>query len=184
MEVPGEHQTSAATNGDAVDERELDSAAGIGPRVSAVFTAAEQAAEHILTMARAEVVDMRREAEAEVAAMRAAQRQEAGREAQQILDDARAEADRIRAEAREHARGTEETARRREAWINEGIRLAIERAEWGRRGLEEVISRLGDFVVRPPTEWPDLPREPVRELGPAAPTIEPSGDGERADAGT
>ena len=179
MQVP-EDPARATASPESVDERELDSAAGIGPRVSAVFTAAEQAAEHILTMARAEVEDMRREAAAEVAAMRAAQRQEADREAQRIVDEARAEADRIRAEAREHARATEETARRREQWIDEGIRLATERAEWGRRGLQEVVSRLEDFVVRPPTEWGDLPRDSIPEFDPNAAPPPPSSDGERA----
>jgi hypothetical protein len=180
VQVPGEHKTGAAVNGEPGSERELDSAAGIGPRVSAVFTAAEQAAEHMLAMARAEVEDMRREAEADVAAMRAAQRQEADRETRRMLDEARAEGDRIRAEAREHARATEETARRREQWINEGVRLAIERAEWGRRGLQDVIARLEDIVLRPPTEWGELPREPVPELDSTAAAAEPSGDGDRA----
>ena len=32
----------------------------------------------------------------------------------------------------------------------------IERAEWGRRGLHEVIERLEEFAVRAPIEWPEL----------------------------
>jgi hypothetical protein len=142
--------------GERDDDRELDSAAGIGPRVSAVFTAAEQAAEHILQMARAEAEDIRRSAESEIEALRAQRRNEAEREARALVEDARAEAEIIRGEATRAARAVEDAARRREQWIDEGIRLVIERAEWGRRGLHEVIERLEEFAVRAPIEWPEL----------------------------
>jgi vacuolar-type H+-ATPase subunit H len=160
--------------------------AGLGPRVTAVFTAAEQAADHILRMAREEVEDMRRSAEAEVDSFRAQRRSDAEREAREILDAARNEADAIRREARESARSIEGAARRREQWINEGIRLMVERVEWGRRGLDEVLTRLADLAVRPLPEvdesgrtvLPDVaadeaatpasPRTVAEELRPAA----------------
>jgi len=122
---------------------------GLGPRVTAVFTAAEQAAEHILRMAREEVNDLRSSAEAEIEAFEAERRAEAEREARSIIDGARAEADSIRKEARDSANTIESAARRREQWINEGIRLMVERVEWGRRGLDEVVTRLSDLAVRP-----------------------------------
>jgi vacuolar-type H+-ATPase subunit H len=160
--------------------------AGLGPRVTAVFTAAEQAADHILRMAREEVEDLRRSAEAEIDSFRAQRRSEAEREAREIVDGARNEAEAIRREAREVARTIEGAARRREQWINEGIRLMVERVEWGRRGLDEVLTRLADLAVRPlpevdesgrtvlpdeppePAERPASPRTVAEELRPAA----------------
>ena len=178
---------------------ELDSA-GLGPRVSAVFTAAEQAAEHILRMAREEAEDLRRQTEAEIEAFRAQRRSEAEREARQILDTAREEGDAVLREARETARTIEGAARRREQWINEGIRLMVERVEWGRRGLEEVLSRLADVTARPLPEPEDAPAEPgageerprtvAEELRPAAafagsetePPRQPADDEDARDA--
>ncbi len=117
--------------------------------MTAVFTAAEQAAEHVLRMAREEVNDLRSSAEVEVEAFQAERRAEAEREARSLIDGARAEADSIRKEARDSANTIESAARRREQWINEGIRLMVERVEWGRRGLDEVVTRLSDLAVRP-----------------------------------
>lgn len=102
--------------GDArADERERgDSAGGIGPRVSAVFTAAEQAAEHILQMARAEVDDLRTQAELEIRTVREQRRREAEQEARAIVEAARSEAETIRSEAIRSAELVDEAARRRE----------------------------------------------------------------------
>ena len=145
---------------------DVDSA-GLGPRVSAVFTAAEQAADHILRMAREEAEDLRRSAEAEIETFRAQRRSEVEREARDILDGARAEADAIRREAREAARSMEGVARRREQWINEGIRLMVERVEWGRRGLDEVLTRLADLAVQPLPEIDEsAPLPEIDESGP------------------
>jgi hypothetical protein len=165
---PQDPTSGERSPGERPDDREPESAAGLGPRVSAVFTAAEQAAEHIIQMARAEVEDIRRAAESEVAAFRAQRRQDAEREARMLVEEARAEAE----------------ARRREQWIDEGIRLMVERAEWGRRGLQEVLARLEEFAIRIPTEWPEvgpppppLEREPdlpaARMAGPAEPPPAP-----------
>ena len=128
--------------------------------MTAVFTAAEQAAEHVLRMAREEVNDLRSSAEVEVEAFQAERRAEAEREARSLIDGARAEADSIRKEARESANTIESAARRREQWINEGIRLMVERVEWGRRGLDEVVTRLSDLAVRPLPEIDEQARVP------------------------
>ena len=143
---------------------------GLGPRVTAVFTAAEQAAEHILRMAREEVNDLRSSAEAEIEAFQAERRAEAEREARSIIDGARAEADSIRKEARDSAETIESNARRREQWINEGIRLMVERVEWGRRGLDEVLTRLSDLAVRPLPEIDDQ-SERAEPEAPPSPSI-------------
>ena len=177
MELPEER--GAAFGGGAgretSDGADQDaSAAGLGPRVTAVFTAAEQAADHILTMARAEAEDMRRRVEADIEAHRREQRAEAEAEARAILGAARAEADSIRAEARAAAQATEAAARTREHWVNEGIRLMTERAEWARQGLLEVVSRLEPFAEREPQEW--------REIESPQPSPSPVAEPDLADA--
>ena len=144
-------------------------AAGLGPRVTAVFTAAEQAADHIVKMAREEVVDLRSRVEADLEAFRRERRAAAEEEAREIVSAARSEAESIRREASITAAAIEEVARTREQWVTDGIRLLTERAEWGRRGLEEVLERLQPFVEHPPEEWPELPREPLPSLSDAAP---------------
>ena len=179
----------AAPSGDRPGGGDVDSA-GLGPRVSAVFTAAEQAAEHILRMAREEAEDLRRQTEAEIEALRSQRRSEAEREARQTVDAARAEGDAVLKEARETARTIEGAARRREQWINEGIRLMVERVEWGRRGLDEVLTRLADVASRPlpepgevgeesPPESAEPPRTVAEELRPAAAFAGP--EAERAE---
>ncbi len=126
---------------------------GIGSRVSAVFTKAEQAADHILRVAQEEAEDMRRRAEAEMELYRSAHREAADREARQVLEAARVEADGIRAQAAEAARATEAAARVRAQRFEEGVRLMVEQAEWARQGLGEALARLDYFAARPPEEW-------------------------------
>ena len=126
-------------------------------------------------MARAEVEDLRRQADTEIHAMRAQRRQEAEIEARQIVQSARDEAEIIRTEAVRSAEAVEDAARRREQWIDEGIRLMVERAEWARRGLREVITRLDDFVVRAPAEWPDTPPIPSAEASEPPPAARMAG---------
>ena len=85
----------------------------IGPRVTAVFTAAERAAQHIVEMAREEAEDVRRRAQAEVETLLSQRRYEAEEEASRLLAEARVQADAIRATADEEARqrGGGETVR-------------------------------------------------------------------------
>jgi hypothetical protein len=139
------------------DERTADDApvdsAGIGPRVSAVFTAAEQAAEHVLAIAREEADDLRRRTQSDMEALRARETAKAEDEARAIVTAARVEAEEIRREARERAAAIEEAAKRREQRIDEGIRLMVDRAEWARSGLKDVVSKLDHFVAKGPPEW-------------------------------
>jgi hypothetical protein len=114
----------------------------IGPRVTAVFTAAEKAAQHIVEMAREEAEDVRRRAEAEAESHLSQRRYQAEEEAARLLAEAGAQADHIRASADEAARQTEESARRRELRIREETRLLEERVEWAREGLRTVADRL------------------------------------------
>ena len=155
MDEPDERRAPAG-------EPEADSAAaGLGPRVTAVFTAAEQAADHIVEMARAEAEDMRRRVEIEIDRYRREQRALSEAESREIVAAARAEADSIRTEARTEAEAIESAARTREQWTDEGIRLLVERAEWARRGLHEVVSTLSELAVLSPSEWRELPRTPL-----------------------
>lgn len=155
----------------------------IGPRVTAVFTAAEKAAQHIVTMAREEAEDVRRRAEAEADSLLSQRRYQAEEEAARLLAETRAQADQIRAAAEEEARQIEEAARRRELRIREETRLLEERVDWARDGLREVADRLqsaeAHFTVPAgASARPDEPEqaEPTRE--PASELVDP-GDAER-----
>jgi hypothetical protein len=114
----------------------------IGPRVTAVFTAAEKAAQHIVEMAREEAEDVRRRAEAEAESHQTQRRYQAEEEAARLVAEARVQADQIRSAAEEEARQTQESARRREVRIREETRLLEERVEWARDGLRDVADRL------------------------------------------
>jgi vacuolar-type H+-ATPase subunit H len=131
----GEPEPMTAPAGGAV---ELD----IGPRVTAVFTAAEKAAQHIVDMAREEAEDVRRRAQVEAETLLSQRRYEAEEEAQRLLAEARGQADSIRTAAEEEARQIEAAARRRELRIREETRLLEERVEWARDGLRDVGERL------------------------------------------
>ena len=154
----------------------------IGPRVTAVFTAAERAAQHIVDMAREEAEDVRRRAEAEAETHLTQRRYQAEEEAVRLVAEARSQADQIRASAEEAARQTEESARRREVRIREETRLLEERVEWAREGLRDVSERLreAEALVTIPSAEPSRgapPPQPRREIAPPAAM---SGDAEPA----
>ena len=130
--------TNGATAAPAADS------AGIGTRVSAVFTAAEKAANDMLHLAREQADDIRRKAEAEAESHVSQRRSDAQEEAIRIRAEAEAEAHRIRQTARESAREIEETARRREQRVREETDLLLDRVDWAREGIDDVISRLAD----------------------------------------
>jgi hypothetical protein len=147
----------------------------IGPRVTAVFTAAEKAAQHIVEMAREEAEDVRRRAETEAETHVTQRRYQAEEEAVRLIAEARAQADQIRSAAEEAARQTEESARRREVRIREETKLLEERVEWAREGLREVADRLREaeaLVTIPGSEpsrgSPTAPPPPRRDVPPAA----------------
>jgi cell division septum initiation protein DivIVA len=114
----------------------------IGARVSAVFTAAEKAAQHILTLAHEEAADIHKRAESDGESLRAQRRLEAEQEARHLLEQARAEAETVRDAARSAAREVEADAAARKLRLREEVRLLEERIEWARDGLREVASRL------------------------------------------
>jgi hypothetical protein len=144
----------------------------IGPRVTAVFTAAEKAAQHIVEMAREEAEDVRRRAEAEAETLLTQRRYQAEEEAARLLAEARAQADGIRSGAEEEARQAEESARRRELRIREETRLLEEQVEWAREGLRAVAERLRETetLVTLQASEPSRPAAPPprRDVAPAA----------------
>ncbi|HEY7003965.1 MAG TPA: hypothetical protein VH281_06760 [Gaiellaceae bacterium] len=134
-EEPGE-ASAAAREPEASDDQ------GIGARVTAVFTAAEKAGQHIVTLAREEADDVRRQAGAEAEAYLREQRLEADKEVETIFAEARKKADMIEAEARARARQVEDDARVRKERLREEARLIEERIAWAKEGLVEVNERL------------------------------------------
>jgi cell division septum initiation protein DivIVA len=126
----------------AVDGEEGIGGAEISARVSAVFTAAEKAAQHMLTMAREEADDIRRRAHSDGDASRTQMRVEAEQEAARILEQARADAAAITEEAREAAHRVEAEADARKLRLREEVRLLGERIDWAHDGLREVAARL------------------------------------------
>jgi cell division septum initiation protein DivIVA len=160
---PGQEQSE--------DEPSLAGELNIGPRVTAVFTAAERAAQHIVTMAREEADDLRRRAEAEAESLLSQRRYLADEEASRRIADAQTQADQIRTAAEEEARQIEETAHRRELRVREETRLLEERVEWAREGLREVAERIRDTEM----ELGDLPvAAPRGQRGPSRPNTGPS----------
>ena len=115
---------------------------GIGARVTAVFTAAEKAGQHIVTLAREEAEDIRRQARAEAEAYQREQKLQADKEVQQIFSDARRKADAIEEEARIASRQVEDDARVRKERLREEARLIEERIAWAKEGLVEVNDRI------------------------------------------
>jgi len=143
----------------------------IGPRVTAVFTAAEKAAQHIVTMAREEADDLRRRAETEAESLLSQRRYQAEEEASRRIADAQAQVDQIRMAAEEEARQIEETAHRRALRVREETRLLEERVEWAQEGLREVAERLRDTEMK----LGDLPvAAPRGEPGPGTADGSPS----------
>jgi hypothetical protein len=121
-----------------------DGSAGaeISARVSAVFTAAEKAAQHMLTMAREEADDIRRRAHSDADAVRTQLRVDAEQEAVRLVEQARAEAEAIRTEGREAAGRVAAEADARKLRLREEVRLLGERIDWAHDGLREVAARL------------------------------------------
>jgi hypothetical protein len=121
---------------------DASSSAEISARVSAVFTAAEKAAQHMLTMAREEADDIRRRAHSDGEAHRAQLRVEAEREATVLIEQAREEAAAIKEEARDAASRVQVEADARKLRLREEVRLIGERIDWAHDGLREVSARL------------------------------------------
>lgn len=132
---------------------------GIGTRVSAVFTAAEKAANDMLQLARAQADDILLKAEAEAATHVSERRSRAEEEARRVVAEAEAEAQKIRYSARENAREIEEAARRREKRVREETDHLLDRVEWAREGIDEVIARLQDVRPTHRIPTPEPPRE-------------------------
>ena len=181
MDTPDEPRTKADANqpermttppgGREAAAVELD----IGPRVTAVFTAAERAAQHIVDMAREEAEDVRRRAETEAETQITERRYRAEEEAARMVAEARAQAEQIRASAEEEARQIHESARRREVRTREETRLLEERVEWAREGLRDVADRLREaealvtFQSQEPARSAPTPGgPPKRAVAPAA----------------
>jgi hypothetical protein len=115
---------------------------GIGARVTAVFTAAEKAGQHIVTLAREEAEDIQRQARAEADAYLHEQKLQADQEVERMLADARRRAEAIEDESRRSARQVEDDARVRKERLREEARLIEERIAWAKEGLHEVNDRL------------------------------------------
>jgi hypothetical protein len=143
--VHGETAATEETNGSA--ESPL-AGEGVGARVTAVFTAAEKAAEHIMSLAREEADDVRRRAHAEIDTYRQECRNTAEQEAQRIIQAAHDSAGLIERDARAAADELERVARERRNRLLEETHLIEERIEWAREGLREVVSRLEQVASR------------------------------------
>jgi F0F1-type ATP synthase membrane subunit b/b' len=115
---------------------------GIGARVTAVFTAAEKAGQHIVSLARSEAEDILREARAEAEAYKQQRKLEADQDVERIFAEARRKADGIEEDARVRARQVEDDARVRKERLREEARLVEERIDWVKEGLREVSDRI------------------------------------------
>jgi cell division septum initiation protein DivIVA len=135
---------------------------GVGARVTAVFTAAEKAAEHILSLAREEADDIRRRVHTEIDTYRQECRNTAEQEAQKIIQAAHDRAGQIERDARAAADELERVARERRNRLLEETHLVEERVEWAREGLREVVSRLEQVATSDVTE-PEGATEPDPE---------------------
>lgn len=137
---------------------------GVGARVTAVFTAAEKAAEHIMSLAREEADDIRRRTHADIDTYRQECRNTAEQEAQRIIQAAHDHGGRIEKDARAAADELERAARERRNRLLEETHLIEERVEWAREGLREVVSRL-EQVASPDESEPEPATEPQSENG-------------------
>jgi hypothetical protein len=137
----GDRETQASEAGAPEDDQ------GIGARVTAVFTAAEKAGQHIVTLAREEAEDILREARAESEAYLREQKLQADKEVEQIYADARRKADAIEQGARASAQQVEDDARVRKQRLREEARLIEERVQWAKQGLSEVDERLQEIFL-------------------------------------
>lgn len=132
---------------------------GVGARVTAVFTAAEKAAEHIMSLAREEADDIRRRVHAEIDTYRQECRNTAEQEAQRIIQAAHDRGGQIERDARAAADDLERVARERRNRLLEETHLIEERVEWAREGLREVVGRLEQVASSDSTE-PEAAIEP------------------------
>ena len=147
-EQPVETHADAEASVPEVEASEDDQ--GIGARVTAVFTAAEKAGQHIVSLAREEAEDILRQAKAEAEAYRREQRLDADKEVEQIFVDARRKAEVIEEGARVAARQVEDDARVRKERLREEARLIEERIQWAKEGLVEVDERIQQVFLDEP----------------------------------
>jgi hypothetical protein len=142
-----QHNAAEAPQAAAPEESTLTPGAseddsGIGARVTAVFTAAEKAGQHIVSLSREEAEDIKREARAEAEAYLRERKLEADIEVEKIFAEARSKAEVIEAEARTRAQQVEDDARVRKDRLREEARLIEERVAWAKEGLVEVSDRI------------------------------------------
>jgi hypothetical protein len=135
-----QHDFAEAPQAAAPEAPEDDS--GIGARVTAVFTAAEKAGQHIVSLSREEAEDIKREARAEAEAYLRERKLEADIEVEKIFAEARSKAEAIEAEARTRAQQVEDDSRVRKERLREEARLIEERIAWAKEGLVEVSVRI------------------------------------------
>jgi hypothetical protein len=143
-----EEAVEVSGSGEAVQTGEpSEDDAGIGARVTAVFTAAEKAGQHIVSLSREEAEDIRREARAEAEAYLRERKLEADVEVQKIFADARSKADVIEGEARTRAQQIEDDARVRKERLREEARLIEERIAWAKEALAEASDRIEEVFL-------------------------------------
>jgi hypothetical protein len=150
-----EQELEAAGQPEASEAGASEDDQGIGARVTAVFTAAEKAGQHIVALAREEAEDILRQARAEAEAYLREQKLQADKDVEQIFGDARRKADAIEEGARVAARQVEDDARIRKERLREEARLIEERIAWAKEGLVEVDERLQQvFLDNEPSASP------------------------------
>lgn len=149
--VPGQNPIASGEEANGSVDSPL-AGEGVGARVTAVFTAAEKAAEHIMSLAREEADDVRRRVHAEIDTYRQECRNTAEQEAQRIIQAAHERAGQIERDARAAADELERAARERRNRLVEETHLVEERVEWAREGLREVMSRLEQVATPDATE--------------------------------
>jgi cell division septum initiation protein DivIVA len=160
-EAPQKETVAGAVEGTSTDPSS-EGDQGIGARVTAVFTAAEKAGQHIVTLAREEANDILREARVEAEAYLKQQRLEADREVERILADARRRGEAIEDAARNGSRQVEDDARVRKERLREETRLIEERIGWAKEGLREVSDRIAEvFLEEQPA--PPAAEEPQQD---------------------
>jgi hypothetical protein len=143
-----DEEASVRESKQAVDQGAAsDDDQGIGARVTAVFTAAEKAGQHIVTLAREEAEDILREARAEAEAYLREQKIAADKEVEGIFAEARRKAEAIEAGSRAASRQVEDDARIRKDRLREEARLIEERIAWAKEGLTDVNQRLEEVFL-------------------------------------
>jgi hypothetical protein len=149
--VPDEREAVSAEEANGSVDSPL-AGEGVGTRVTAVFTAAEKAAEHIMSLAREEADDVRRRVHAELDTYRQECRTTAEQAAPRIIQASHDRAGQIERDARAAADELERAARERRNRLLEETHLVEERVEWAREGLREVMSRLEQVATPDATD--------------------------------